>query len=137
MSGGPHRAWKARAEAIVAGGGAKAGEVDSLIASANQFLWGSKDVCEGVAELQERLRDAKDWLSKVTPLHPHLRPTILQVAMSPILGWVAAVSCVRCSPALALFPACVPTFLPAVISCWHVLHHRRSRSVLLPVAGPA
>eukprot|EP00884_Botryococcus_braunii_P010330 jgi/Botrbrau1/19299/Bobra.0073s0042.1 len=61
-------AWYSSAEAVMNVGSAKASEVDRLIVEANQFLWGTKDVAEGVLALQQRLRDAKDWLSKVNAL---------------------------------------------------------------------
>ncbi len=59
------RAWYSGADAVMNVGSTKATEVDRLIKEANQFLWGPKDVAEGVLALQQRLRDAKEWLSKV------------------------------------------------------------------------
>lgn len=56
--------WVVRARALLSAGGAKAAEVDALIASGQQFLWGeldSTDVADAVAEL----RAARTWLAQV------------------------------------------------------------------------
>ena len=55
----------ARAKRLLEQGGAKVTELEMLIAQAEQFAWGPADVTAGISEMQERLKDAKQWVAQV------------------------------------------------------------------------